>query len=68
MRKKSSADYSVSKEKHEPCACSLCGQLYHNFAFKGGYICEDCLDSIKEQDAPPQAQQKTLNYEGYKTT
>lgn len=29
-------------------SCSLCGQLYHSFAFKGGYICEDCLQSIKD--------------------
>ena len=28
-------------------SCALCGQLYHSFAFKGGYICEDCLQSIK---------------------
>lgn len=37
--------------------CTLCGQLYHNFAFKGGYICEDCLNSIKlpdEQNQKPE--------------
>lgn len=28
--------------------CSLCGRFYNNFVFKGGYICEDCLDSIKD--------------------
>ena len=28
--------------------CTLCGRLYSSFAFKGGYICEDCLQSIKE--------------------
>ncbi len=41
------------KEKRDSdpeSACSLCGRLYHNFSFKGGYICEDCLNSIKEQD------------------
>lgn len=32
-------------------SCSLCGQLYHSFAFKAGYICEDCLRSIKTQDS-----------------
>ncbi len=38
----------------EPPSCSLCGRMYHNFAFKGGYICEDCLQSIKRSDAPHQ--------------
>lgn len=33
--------------------CSLCGRLYSSFAFKGGYICEDCLHSIKEEQKPP---------------
>lgn len=28
--------------------CSLCGRFYNNFVFKGGYICEDCLDSIRD--------------------
>ncbi|MCI8609268.1 MAG: hypothetical protein HFE73_06455 [Firmicutes bacterium] len=27
--------------------CSLCGSIYHSIAFKGGYICEDCVDFIK---------------------
>lgn len=37
------------EETSETEPCSLCGQLYHNFAFKGGYICESCLRSIKTQ-------------------
>lgn len=35
--------------------CTLCGQLYHNFAFKGGYICEHCLNSIKMPDGQKQS-------------
>lgn len=27
--------------------CSLCGNIYHNTIFKGGYVCEDCIDYIK---------------------
>lgn len=27
--------------------CSLCGNIYHNIVFKGGYVCEDCIDLIK---------------------
>lgn len=34
-------------DRHSP-SCSLCGRFYNNFVFKGGYICEDCLDSIKD--------------------
>lgn len=30
--------------------CSLCGQKYNNFVFKGGYICESCLTSFKETE------------------
>lgn len=28
--------------------CSICGGSYYNaFAFKGGYVCEDCLQYLK---------------------
>ena len=27
--------------------CSLCGNIYHNTIFKGGYICEDCIEYRK---------------------
>jgi len=30
--------------------CSLCGNIYHNTVFKGGYVCEDCLQFIKTTD------------------
>lgn len=30
--------------------CSLCGGSYYNtFAFKGGYVCEDCLKYLKSE-------------------
>ena len=28
--------------------CSICGNLYHNITFRGGYICEDCVNYIKK--------------------
>lgn len=31
--------------KHE---CSICGSTYETFAFKGGFVCEDCLSFIKD--------------------
>lgn len=31
--------------------CSLCGNIYHNVIFKGGYICEDCITYIKENES-----------------
>lgn len=37
-------------------SCSLCGQKYHNFAFKGGYICESCLTSLKDPNLEPEEQ------------
>ncbi len=58
MQKKTYTNCSSHKMDQSQGACSLCGQLYHNFAFKGGYICEDCLDSIKDQEASPQVKQK----------
>ncbi|HIV79640.1 MAG TPA: hypothetical protein IAB13_01520 [Candidatus Avanaerovorax faecigallinarum] len=30
--------------------CSLCGNIYHNTTFRGGFICEDCLNYIKETE------------------
>lgn len=28
--------------------CSLCGNIHNNITFKCGYVCEDCIDYIKE--------------------
>lgn len=54
MKKKSyTADCCTNQGPSPKCACSLCGQLYNNFAFKGGYICEDCLDAIKDREDSP---------------
>ncbi len=30
--------------------CSLCGHVFHNTIFKGGYVCEDCVKYIKHSD------------------
>ena len=32
--------------------CSFCGKEYDIFAFKGGYVCENCLQYIREQYLP----------------
>ena len=32
---------------HSGCQCSLCGGQYRRIAFKGGYVCESCMDYIK---------------------
>lgn len=34
------------------CTCSLCGQKYQTISFKGGRICESCIDYIKDSYAP----------------
>jgi hypothetical protein len=28
-------------------SCSICGNIFHNTVFKGGYVCEDCVAYIK---------------------
>ncbi|MGF6376191.1 hypothetical protein M2140_001262 [Clostridiales Family XIII bacterium PM5-7] len=28
--------------------CSLCGNIYHNTVFRGGFVCEDCIKYIKQ--------------------
>ena len=30
--------------------CTLCGNIYYNTVFKGGYVCEDCIAYIKQVD------------------
>ena len=30
----------------EPKCSSICGKYSHNIAFKGGYVCESCIDYI----------------------
>ena len=36
------------KEHATDCTCSICGLKYKGFSFKSGYVCESCLDFIKE--------------------
>lgn len=31
--------------------CSICGNIYHNTVFKGGYVCEDCIRYIKRSES-----------------
>lgn len=30
--------------------CSICGNIYKNRAFRGGFVCKDCVDDIKKID------------------
>ena len=53
MSKKNDPTVTEKNDTDTECSCSLCGQLYNNFSFKGGYICEDCLNAIKDQDQSP---------------
>jgi hypothetical protein len=39
----------TTKKEHAPgCTCSICGQNYKGISFKSGYICESCLNYIKD--------------------
>ena len=52
-------DTHPKKQDSVPNAsCSLCGQKYNNFAFKGGYICESCLTWLKDPALEPDKQEK----------
>lgn len=49
MREKANTTKVISKKEHVPgCTCSICGLNYKGFTFKSGYICESCLDYIKD--------------------
>lgn len=44
---------SPRKKQHAPgCRCSLCDKTYTTFSFKDGYVCESCLDYIKNGFSP----------------
>ena len=33
--------------------CSICGNIYKNVAFRGGFICADCRDFIRKLNCKP---------------
>lgn len=38
---------------HPNCKCSLCGCVrYETFSFKNGYVCERCLEFLKDEYHP----------------
>ena len=38
------------KNHHPNCRCSLCGSAkYDTFTFRRGYVCEQCLEYLKEE-------------------
>ena len=39
----------TNKKEHAPdCTCSICGSHDNGFNFKRGYVCESCLEYIKD--------------------
>lgn len=41
---------------HTNCKCSLCGcKRYDTFTFKKGYVCEHCLEFLKDEYYPNRA-------------
>lgn len=44
---------TISKKEHAPdCTCSICGKDYKGISFKSGYVCESCLEYIKDSYDP----------------
>ena len=41
--------------------CSLCGNIYKNQVFRGGFICADCRDLIKRIDIASLTIQESIN-------
>lgn len=53
MRESTKTNKRTSKKEHAPgCTCSICGLNYKGFSFKSGYICESCLEYIKDSYDP----------------
>ncbi len=42
-----------STSHHPNCRCSLCGCAYYDmFSFKKGFVCENCLEFLKDEYHP----------------
>ncbi|MBQ1352941.1 MAG: hypothetical protein Q4A48_00810 [Bacillota bacterium] len=37
----------MENRRPEQHICTICGSCYHNIAFKGGYICENCINVFR---------------------
>ncbi len=60
MRENVNTRKTKLKKEHTPdCTCSICGLNYKGFSFKSGYICESCLDYIKDSYNPSGDSNKT---------
>lgn len=60
MRENANTIKLISKKEHAPgCTCSICGLNYKGFSFKSGYICESCLEYIKDSCDPAYDSDKT---------
>lgn len=56
MKETKKTQKSIFEKEHAPgCTCSICGLNYKGFSFKSGYICESCLDYIKDSYTPENA-------------
>jgi len=42
------SQYKIKTEHASDCTCSICGFNYKGFPFKQGYVCESCLEYIKD--------------------
>ena len=41
--------FEKNRKEHAPdCTCSICGLNYKGFTFKHGFVCESCLEYIKD--------------------
>ena len=59
MKSNKTSSKLITKKEHAPgCTCSICGLSYKGFSFKNGYICESCLEYIKDSYPPENATDK----------
>ena len=42
----------VKKEHAPDCTCSICGLNYKGITFKKGFVCESCLEYIRDSNHP----------------
>lgn len=36
------------KSHHSDCKCSLCGRTEYIYTFKNGYVCDHCIEFLKD--------------------
>ena len=48
MNTKATIKSNAATEHKTNCTCSICGLTYKGISFKRGYVCEPCLEYIKD--------------------